>query len=190
MGITDEFKETWPRAGLMCGGIAYRLPPLAPITRGTGSGLWPTPRVTCLWGQAKATATHGWDLPAAVKDSLEAKPSRVWPTPTTKDDRPTSRASRERYGAGPTLGQAVREREMLPTPLATDAEKMHTNGLSRLLKTGSRKGRMNPGNGGQLNPDWQDWLMGWPPGWSGLEPLDRGRFRLWLRLHGGCWREI
>ena len=24
---------------------------------------------------------------------------------------------------------------------------------------------------GQLNPDWVEWLMGWPIGWSSLEPL-------------------
>ena len=22
------------------------------------------------------------------------------------------------------------------------------------------------GNGGQLNPDWVEWLMGFPPGWT------------------------
>ena len=25
--------------------------------------------------------------------------------------------------------------------------------------------------GGQLNPDWVEWLMGWPIGWSSLEPI-------------------
>ena len=24
-----------------------------------------------------------------------------------------------------------------------------------------------------LNPDWEEWLMGWPVGWSSLEPLPR-----------------
>jgi DNA (cytosine-5)-methyltransferase 1 len=28
------------------------------------------------------------------------------------------------------------------------------------------------------------WLMGWPIGWTGLEPLAMDRFRQWLRLHG------
>lgn len=45
-GTTDEYSRTWPRAGIVYGGTAYRLPPLAPLTRGTGSGLWPTPRAT------------------------------------------------------------------------------------------------------------------------------------------------
>ena len=32
----------------------------------------------------------------------------------------------------------------------------------------------------------REWMMGWPVGWSALEPLAMDRFRLWLRLHGGC----
>lgn len=41
-GLT-EFSETWPRSGLMRSGIAYQLPPLAPRTSATESGLLPTP---------------------------------------------------------------------------------------------------------------------------------------------------
>jgi hypothetical protein len=38
--------------------------------------------------------------------------------------------------------------------------------------------------GGKLNPDWVEWLMGWPLGWTGLQPLEMGKFRRWLDLHG------
>jgi hypothetical protein len=40
---SGEFSETWPRAGMTRSGTAYRLPPLAPLTGGTASGLLPTP---------------------------------------------------------------------------------------------------------------------------------------------------
>jgi len=33
------------------------------------------------------------------------------------------------------------------------------------------------GQEGQLNPDWVEWLMGWPIGWTSLEPL---RELIWL----------
>jgi len=26
--------------------------------------------------------------------------------------------------------------------------------------------------GGPLNPDWVEWLMGWPIGWTDLKPLE------------------
>jgi hypothetical protein len=31
---------------------------------------------------------------------------------------------------------------------------------------------MGAGNGGKLNPDWVEWLMGWPLGWTDLKPLE------------------
>ena len=31
---------------------------------------------------------------------------------------------------------------------------------------------MGAGNGGQLNPPWVEWLMGWPIGWTDLKPLE------------------
>ena len=30
-----------------------------------------------------------------------------------------------------------------------------------------------------------EWLMGWPIGWTDLKPLEMDRYRLWLRLHLG-----
>jgi hypothetical protein len=38
--------------------------------------------------------------------------------------------------------------------------------------------------GGQLNPLWVGWIMGWPIGWEGLKPLGTVRFRLWQQQHG------
>ena len=35
--------------------------------------------------------------------------------------------------------------------------------------------------GGRLNPTWAEWLMGWPVGWTALEPLATDSFRSWLR---------
>ena len=38
--------------------------------------------------------------------------------------------------------------------------------------------------GGQLNPEWVAWLMGWPIGWASLNPLGMARFQKWLHSHG------
>jgi hypothetical protein len=38
--------------------------------------------------------------------------------------------------------------------------------------------------GGQLNPTWVEWLMGWPLGWTDLKPLATDKFLQWLRSHG------
>jgi hypothetical protein len=38
---------------------------------------------------------------------------------------------------------------------------------------------------GALNPEWIEWLMGWPLGWTDLEPLETVRYQSWLQQHGG-----
>ena len=43
-GGLESFSETWPRAGMTVSGIAFRLPPLAPLTDETEFGSLPTPQ--------------------------------------------------------------------------------------------------------------------------------------------------
>ncbi len=40
--------------------------------------------------------------------------------------------------------------------------------------------------GGQLNPQWEDWFMGWPIGWTDVRHSATVSFRQWLDSHGGC----
>ena len=37
---------------------------------------------------------------------------------------------------------------------------------------------------GSLNPNWVEWLMGWPVGWTDLKPLETDRFQQWRNSHG------
>ena len=37
-----------------------------------------------------------------------------------------------------------------------------------------------------ITPTSNEILMQWPKGWSGLKPLETGKFREWLREHGQC----
>ena len=30
------------------------------------------------------------------------------------------------------------------------------------------------------------WLMGWPLGWTDLQPLEMAKFQQWQRSHGAC----
>ena len=38
--------------------------------------------------------------------------------------------------------------------------------------------------GGQLNPMWVEWLMGWPIGWTDCDVLETDKFQQWLHSHG------
>lgn len=54
-------------------------------------------------------------------------------------------------------------------------------------RTGDRLTRSNleeevavvQGNGGYLNPDWVEWLMGWPIGWTRGGELSPQEFQEW-----------
>jgi hypothetical protein len=38
---------------------------------------------------------------------------------------------------------------------------------------------------GRVNPTWSEWLMGFPSGWSAIEPLEMHKFQEWQQQHGG-----
>ncbi|RYD23249.1 MAG: hypothetical protein EOP87_26630 [Verrucomicrobiaceae bacterium] len=77
----------------------------------------------------------------------------------------------------------------LRTPLASDADSWNL----RTAEEAGRFVRLNNqlGAGGQQSPMWTEWFMGWPIGWTGLEPLATGSFPQWFRWHGiSCGRGV
>ena len=41
-----------------------------------------------------------------------------------------------------------------------------------------------------LNPDWVDWLMGWPIGWTDCAAMATDKFQQWLLQHGHCSHSV
>jgi hypothetical protein len=139
-----EFLETWPRSGTMRNGIAYQLEPLAPLTSAIGSGLWPTPTVL-MTGESRSL------------EQFDAARARA----------KIKQKGRTGNGIGEDLAIAVKRR-MWPTPLRRDGRtflgaKRSPNALgSEPLVTQA---------GGNLNPPWVAWLMGFPVTWlDGARP--------------------
>lgn len=63
-------------------------------------------------------------------------------------------------------------------------QKMKSLETQGIISSEERR-QMTAGNGGQLNPTWVEWLMGWPLEWTALKPLATDKFRLWRQLHSG-----
>lgn len=40
--------------------------------------------------------------------------------------------------------------------------------------------------GGKIHPEFTEWMMGWPLGWTDLKPLETAKYPCVLRLHGQC----
>lgn len=169
----ETFSETWPRSGMMRGGTAYQLPPLAPLTAATGSGLLPTPEAS----NAKATAMRSGGrsprnflapLPTkAFALGMVAKPSHSVPTPTASDHIVRECTSQEALNfetnKSVTLNRWV---SMWPTPSASEDAAGTVNGKMQFMLTHAAKLSDPEATeaGGQLNPTWVEWLMGFPLG--------------------------
>ncbi len=114
-----------------------------------------------------------------VRMSLQTMASKnAWPTPTVQDAKNNGGASQMRRKS-PPLNAAVK---LVGTPTARMAMPSEKFGAGRV----DTPAEMAKKAGGSLNPTWVEWLMGWPLGWSALEPLEMGRFQRWLRSHGAC----
>ena len=74
-----------------------------------------------------------------------------------------------------------------PTPVASMAKGSSPAALTRKSGADRSNDRLDHAvmatEGGQLNPAWVEWLMGWPIGWTELKPLEMGRYQEWLQQH-------
>lgn len=175
----DEYSETWPRWGSMRNGESFLRPTPALLICESASGLWQTP----VADDAVERTKGKWNSRGEPKLSAEVK---LWPTPTaslgTKGGRVTPRKGRE----GGTLIEAVSAR-MWPTPCASASKGSSPAALTRKSGKDRSNDRIDhvvmASDGGQLNPDWEEWLMGWPIGWTALKPLATDKFQEWLQQH-------
>ena len=184
----ELFSETWPRAGMTRRGIAYRRQPLAPLTKETASGLLPTPEAS----NTKARAMRSGGRPPrdflkplsatpAFRLGVASKPTHSVPTPTASDHIERKSTSKEALNFDTNKTVSLdRWVKRFPTPTANDWKdagyQKQTNGSRALTLSGAA--RMSEGHaydraaGGQLNPTWVEWLMGFPLGWTDLEPSE------------------
>ena len=110
----------------------------------------------------------------------ESGSSVTCPTPTASDGRKSGPASGHGDGTLSLPAYAAR----FPTPAASDWKGSSQPGQRRGQLTDPAIGAISPG--GRLNPEWVEWLMGWPIGWTGLSPLATAKFLEWQRRHSPC----
>ena len=171
LGDLDEFLETWPQWGLMRNGECWEQQTLERRIRGTESGLSPngvdsfhTPNTTGLDG--------GSNSRRALRKKMEL------PTPNSRDWKDGQTAGNRK---SPGLGVVAH----WPTPRTKGM--CGGSGSWDLLNknTTMEEARlMGAGNGGQLNPPWVEWLMGWPIGFTDLKPLEMDKCHCARQQHG------
>jgi len=153
------------KSGMMRNGRIYEQATWVPRTKGKESGLWPTPTTQeQIDAECEITET-GRRMTKSGSRGLNLSRKVKFPTPHSNCHTGAGR----RGDGGENLQTAVK----WPTPVASGK----LNGGTRDFKilqnladcgqiTEYERRSMSAGNGGQLNPTWVDWLMGYPIGWT------------------------
>ena len=162
----------------------------APHTDASESGFWRTPD-TGAGGEISAdkaadfaagkTRASGNVIQIRLCDQV--RHPQLWPTPTVCGNN-------NRKGLTKTSGDglATAVLKTYPTPKCQDAGAAlfdrHKGNLGEVIH-----GRyLNGGNAtpqmqtARLNPNWVEWLMGWPIGYTDSKPLATDKFRSWRQL--------
>jgi DNA (cytosine-5)-methyltransferase 1 len=156
--------------------------------------MFPTPR-SCSAMASTITPESAWD--EKRNPNLETIVGRrMFPTPNAWDGKrgPRSEEHLRTKKAQVTLVTAVAqlERQNFPTPCATDYKGAGQTGqlrdrLDYAAERGATKSKTFTAPtvpGGQLNPTWVEWLMGWTLGWTDLKPLAMDKSLSVPQLHG------
>jgi hypothetical protein len=108
-------------------------------------------------------------LSGAVKSEMYPTPRGSEVAATITMEAALNRIEKTGYKANLEESVALREQKMFLTPGANeDAAGKPTGKMQRML--GNSPEVRNTGKG-TLNPDWVEWLMGYPPGWTDITDL-------------------
>ena len=152
------------------------------VKRAAESAPWPTPTCVGLDGGShsrKAARARGRYIKGAGAKSA------TWPTPKCRDCAPTSRNQKPRDDLKCAVEMGVTKSYLYPT-VGTQTMGGCSGSFAK-LKELEEIGRLTPeerramsshltggkdpdtANCGMLNPDWVEWLMGWPIWWTDVD---------------------
>lgn len=126
--------------------------------------------------RCKATAKNGNGFGLTLGNAITLAEAGMWPTPTASLADKGGLITPSKGREGGTLIEAVSARTW-PTPLARDWKSG-----SKATKQNSRP--LSEEVGGALNPEWVEWLMGWPIGHTASSAWATAKSRSKPQPHG------
>lgn len=187
---------TWKAKVMKRSRSYFQLTLSAPRTGGIGFGLWPTLAANKMTASGDLVNADGtpWDgkskphskktgkpVTTALMDAVKARNQdarEMWPTPHRNCGTGAGKQGRK---GGLKIQTAVK---LLATPQARDHMPVHTpEYIAEKKAQGHGMSNLNDQIGGQLNPEWVEWLMGCPIGWTDLNCSETAKsFRLSKQL--------
>lgn len=166
---------TWNVKPTPQGRSLFQLVPSTPTIEETDSGssqrMWPTPAARDYKGTNDYARTkekikngeraHMGQLPNAVM---------MWPTPTAQDSNKATKKWRGNHQNNLTAA-VFNPQKMWPTPTASDSSYSPKNRFmgSETYRSNLCEAVRENQHSAHLNPDWVEWLMGYPSGWTNLQ---------------------
>jgi hypothetical protein len=186
LGGLTLFSETWPRWGIMRDGELFPQP--TPVLRISGdeSGYWPTPaameRGAVGDGEKYVTSSGGVrrrNADGSTSNLGLSHAVRMWPTPCTRDWKGANAED------GLTRQDGKSRMDQLPNAVnfSTPQSRDFRTGQTERYENPDRTKNLNDQIGGQLNPDWVEWLMGWIPGLTTLHNIRILRVHIWRKMN-------
>lgn len=164
LGDLEPFSETWPEWGMMRDGECWALSMPELPTPADESGLWRSP----------AASEAGVSV-----ERLETRNGQPVGSNCRHYDIHTGRLAQ--IG----LTQQVKARELFRTPNASNGAKWSNQSREEREAKGQQVRLCHQlGAGGSLNPEWVEWLMGWPIGHTDCDASATDRFQQWFDSHG------
>ena len=186
-GDSDECLETLPRWGMTRNGLLWELTTWVRPTGASESGFWRTPDTgaggTVSETVLKEMANGNWKRPSGQTRQLrlqdQVRLPQLWPTPTVCGNN-------NRKGLTKTSGDGLATAVLTyPTPKCQDAEAALFDRRKGNLGEVIHGKYLNGGDTtpqtqtARLNPNWVEWLIGWPIGYTDSKPLATDKFRSW-----------
>lgn len=161
---------TWKVKATKQGRLYFQLAPSTPRTDGTEPPSWSTPTAR---DYRTANSMEHLTRPGGQNHRKQLNNAvQLFPTATARCWKMASETVTRQGGMDL---QTVARLYPTPTTGASLCGGAHTyQSLKALEATGEitpeERRSMAAGNGGQLNPEWVEAMMGFPPGWTELEP--------------------
>jgi hypothetical protein len=192
LGGLEQFWGTWPRSGLMRHGECYPLPSAELRTSESASGSWPTPAANEYEAAPEVTIARRERIKAQGINGngfglTVGQAAQMWATPCTPNGG-RIRQDTDHIRPDGSKRQVSLETQARAWGTPTTRDQKDTGDCSNVPDNGLRGRMAKSWSGmtdrpGSLSPEFHLWLMGWPTGWTALEPLEMGKYQLWLQRH-------
>ena len=167
------YSETWPRWGMTADGSAFAHP-MSALRMGAIDGLpsqFATPNTMDSLPPKSAEALEreatiarpGRSKPANLRDQVSNMQN--WPTPSATDYKGSGKTGKLRDRLDYAVERGATKSKTFATPQARD----YRTGQESHWNDPARSRDLNDQIGGQLNPKWVSWLMGFPTEWALLK---------------------